>query len=135
MKEENRPYEGILCAGIMLTRDGPKLIEYNCRFGDPEAQVLLPLLETDIIEIILKSINKKIKILMSILKKDAINVVLATRVIPENLKKYQTTRLIPSRKSRDIKNFSCGNKFKSKKRISCNWRKSFINNSYFKNNF
>ena len=60
MKEENIPYEGILYAGIMITKDGPKLIEYNCRFGDPEAQVLLPLLETDIIEIILKSINKKI---------------------------------------------------------------------------
>ena len=86
MKEENRPYEGILYAGLMLIRDGPKLIEYNCRFGDPEAQVLLPLLETDIIEIIL-SINKKIKNLnVHIKKKNAINVVLATRGYPENLK-------------------------------------------------
>ena len=80
MKEENIPYEGILYAGIMITKDGPKLIEFNCRFGDPEAQVLLPLLETDIIEIILKAIKKDLKnVTVKIKKKRAITVVLASK--------------------------------------------------------
>ena len=47
------PYVGALYAGIMLTDDGPRLIEYNCRFGDPEAQVLLPLIEGDLLAILL----------------------------------------------------------------------------------
>ena len=47
------PYRGILYAGIMLTDDGPKVLEFNCRFGDPEAQVLLPLLASDPIDVML----------------------------------------------------------------------------------
>ena len=51
MRTEGSPYVGVLYAGLMITDDGPRLIEYNCRFGDPEAQVLLPLLETDLLEL------------------------------------------------------------------------------------
>ncbi len=47
MREEGRPFKGCLYFGLMITEDGPKVIEYNCRFGDPEAQVVLPLLESD----------------------------------------------------------------------------------------
>lgn len=48
MKEEGREFRGCLYFGLMLTKDGPKVIEYNCRFGDPETQVVLPLLESDL---------------------------------------------------------------------------------------
>ena len=51
MAREGRPFKGCLYFGLMLTPNGPKVIEYNCRFGDPECQAVLPLLETDLLEI------------------------------------------------------------------------------------
>ena len=51
MNAEGRTFRGCLYFGLMLTKDGPKVIEYNCRFGDPETQVVLPLLETDLLDI------------------------------------------------------------------------------------
>ena len=51
MKAEGRTFKGCLYFGLMLTPDGPKVIEYNCRFGDPETQVVLPLLESDLLTI------------------------------------------------------------------------------------
>ena len=52
MAEEGRPFIGILFFGLMLTQDGPKVLEYNARFGDPEAQVVLPRMKNDIIEVV-----------------------------------------------------------------------------------
>ena len=51
MNKEGRTFKGCLYFGLMITKDGPKVIEYNCRFGDPETQVVLPLLEGDLLEI------------------------------------------------------------------------------------
>jgi phosphoribosylamine--glycine ligase len=51
MQEEGCPFKGCLYFGLMLTRNGPMVIEYNCRFGDPETQAVLPLLETDLLDI------------------------------------------------------------------------------------
>lgn len=51
MNKEGRTFKGCLYFGLMLTKDGPKVIEYNCRFGDPETQVVLPLLESDLLDV------------------------------------------------------------------------------------
>lgn len=51
MREQGCPYTGVLYLGLMITREGPKVIEFNCRFGDPETQVLLPLLRSDFVEV------------------------------------------------------------------------------------
>ncbi len=57
MNAEGRTFKGCLYFGLMLTADGPKVIEYNCRFGDPETQVVLPLLDSDLLEIMLATRN------------------------------------------------------------------------------
>jgi len=51
---ENLPYKGVLYTGFMLTKKGPYVLEYNCRFGDPETQVLLPLLKSDLLDIVIE---------------------------------------------------------------------------------
>ena len=57
MESEGCPFKGCLYFGLMLTASGPKVVEYNCRFGDPETQVLLSLLDTDLLEIMLATAN------------------------------------------------------------------------------
>lgn len=61
MKSEGRTFEGCLYFGLMLTPKGPKVIEYNCRFGDPETQVVLPLLDADLCEIFVAIYNHTLK--------------------------------------------------------------------------
>ncbi len=53
MRRRGTPYVGVLYAGLMLTAQGPRVLEFNCRFGDPETQVLLPLLESDLVDVLL----------------------------------------------------------------------------------
>ncbi len=60
MNEQNRAFSGILYFGLMITENGVYVVEYNARFGDPEAQVVLPLLKTDLLDIIEAIINKKL---------------------------------------------------------------------------
>ena len=57
MKAEGRPFKGCLYFGLMITKNGPKVIEYNCRFGDPETQVVLPLLESDLLTVMQATTN------------------------------------------------------------------------------
>ncbi len=79
------PYVGVLYAGIMMTASGPKLLEYNCRFGDPEAQVLLTLLETSIVDVALACLAGQLKqFKMVVSQQSAMAVVLASAGYPES---------------------------------------------------
>ena len=60
MKAEGRPFVGVIFFGLMLTEDGPKVLEYNCRFGDPEAQVVLPRMKNDLVEVCEACIDGKL---------------------------------------------------------------------------
>ncbi|MFC2045058.1 phosphoribosylamine--glycine ligase [Chloroflexota bacterium] len=57
MQKEKRPYKGVLYGGLMVTKEGPKVLEFNARFGDPETQVVLPRLKTDLLDIMLAVAN------------------------------------------------------------------------------
>ena len=82
------PYSGILYSGLILTENGPKVLEFNCRFGDPEAQTILPLLKTDLADLILKiSDNKLNDIIVQWADKNSVSIVLASGGYPE---KYVT---------------------------------------------
>lgn len=85
MAEEGMPYSGVLYAGLMLTREGPKLIEYNCRFGDPECQVLMMRLESDLVEILLACAENRLASLQppKFSNDTALTVVMAAQGYPE----------------------------------------------------
>ncbi len=61
MKKEGRPFKGCLYFGLMLTPDGPKVIEYNARFGDPETQVVLPRRKTDLLDIVMAVVEERLE--------------------------------------------------------------------------
>ncbi|KAA8579480.1 hypothetical protein FQN60_006573 [Etheostoma spectabile] len=83
------PNTGVLYAGLMLTKQGPKVLEFNCRFGDPECQVLLPLLKSDLYEVILNTLNGKLVSTAPVWHQDssAVTVVMASAGYPGSYKK------------------------------------------------
>ncbi len=88
MEEEGRPYRGILYAGLMVGKDGVKVLEFNARFGDPETQAVLPLLDTDLLEIVLAIHRGELdKIKIEWLPKAAVCVVMAAAGYPGTPKK------------------------------------------------
>ena len=93
MRKEKRTFKGCLYFGLMLTPNGPKVIEYNCRFGDPETQVVLPLLKSDLLTIMMACTNGTLaKTPVRFAKKHACCVIKASRGYPESYKKgYRLT--------------------------------------------
>jgi len=88
MAQENRPYCGVLYAGLMITKDGPKVVEFNCRFGDPETQVILPLIESDLAEAMWRVANGDLgNYQLKIAPRWALSVVLASGGYPGSFEK------------------------------------------------
>lgn len=86
MQKEDRSFTGILYAGLMMTNKGPKVIEFNARFGDPETQVVLPRLESDLVEVILSLLNGE-KPELSWSEQAVLGVVLASKGYPKEYEK------------------------------------------------
>ena len=100
MKAEGRTFKGCLYFGLMITKNGPKVIEYNCRFGDPETQVVLPLLESDLFTIMKATTNATLKDTeVKFSEKSAACVVMASNGYPQ---KYETGKELVI--SEDVKN-------------------------------
>ena len=93
MKKEKRVFKGCLYFGLMLTENGPKVIEYNCRFGDPETQVVLPLLKSDLLTIMMACTNGTLsRTPVRFAKKHACCVIKASAGYPESYQKgYKLT--------------------------------------------
>ena len=86
LRSEGIEYNGILYAGMMLTQDGPKTLEFNCRFGDPETQVILPLLKDDLLDLMIATATNNLKSVPEIeydAKHSAVGVVMASKGYPE----------------------------------------------------
>ena len=93
MEKEERPYKGVLYAGLMITKDGPRVLEYNCRFGDPEAQPIMMRLKNDLIDVLSASVEGRLnRIKLNCDNKVAISVVMASKGYPGNYEKGKEIR-------------------------------------------
>lgn len=122
MKKEGYLYKGILYPGLILTPEGPKVLEYNCRFGDPETQPLMKLLKTDIMDIFEAIVKKKVKRLkLDWYKGSAVCVVLTSKGYPGNYEKGKVISGLVNDKN-NIQVFHAGSKIANGKIKTCGGR-------------
>src|SRR3990167_7153786 len=122
MRNDGIPFEGLLYPGLMLTKDGPKILEYNARFGDPETQTYMRLLDTDLLDIVDSCIDgtlEKLEIKWKSLS--ACTIVLASDGYPENYKKGEIILGIEEAEAQsDIIVFHAGTKLDDKSNLATN---------------
>lgn len=120
MAAEGRPFTGILFTGLMLTEDGPKVLEYNARFGDPEAQVVLPRMKNDMIEVMEACVDGKLdEIELEFEDNAAVCVVLASDGYPESYEKgFEIRGLETFKEKDDYYVFHAGTKFDGDKIVT-----------------
>ncbi len=120
MKAEGRTFKGCLYFGLMITPDGPKVIEYNCRFGDPETQVVLPLLDGDLFEIMQACTNGTLAdVSVDFLNKSACCVIMASDGYPS---KYESGKLITIDENIQAEVYVAGAKLEDEKVLSAGGR-------------
>ena len=120
MASEGRPFTGILFTGLMITEDGPKVLEYNARFGDPEAQVVLPRMKNDIIDVMEACIDGKLyDVELEFEDNAAVCVVLASDGYPEKYDKGFEIKGLDTFKGKDgYYVFHAGTKFDGDKIVT-----------------
>ena len=116
MAADGMPYKGILFAGLMITDAGPKLIEYNCRFGDPECQTLMMRLESDLLEILLAAVTGELdRVKVEWNRNAALTVVMAVNGYPGSYEKGSEIRGINDAEAGGAIVFHAGTKAYGKK--------------------
>lgn len=120
MAAEGRPFTGILFTGLMLTEDGPKVLEYNARFGDPEAQVVLPRMKNDILDVMEACVDGKLAdVDLEFEDNAAVCVVLASDGYPEKYEKgFEIKGLDTFREKEGYYVFHAGTKFDGDKIVT-----------------
>ncbi|MBR4208963.1 MAG: phosphoribosylamine--glycine ligase [Lachnospiraceae bacterium] len=115
MRAEGRPFKGVIFFGLMLTPDGPRVLEYNARFGDPEAQVVLPRMENDIVDVFEACIDGRLKDVELTFRKEAcVCVVLASDGYPLAYEKGKKISGLETVKAHEAEGYFCfhaGTKF------------------------
>ena len=124
MNKEGRTFKGVLYFGLMLTPNGMKVIEYNCRFGDPETQVVLPRLKTDFAKILLAIVDEKLdEVEIEWYDNAAVCVVMASGGYPQKYEKgYEITGIDEACKEENITVFHAGTAFKDGKIVTSGGR-------------
>ena len=110
MEKEGRPYKGVLYAGLMITNDGPKVLEYNCRLGDPETQPIMMKLKNDLVDVLLSAVEGRLsKIKLNCDNKVALCVVMASKGYPGTYEKGKEIKGIEeASKIKDVVVFHAG---------------------------
>jgi phosphoribosylamine--glycine ligase len=124
LKKMGITYKGVLYAGLMITKEGPKVIEYNCRFGDPETQVVLPRLKTDFVNICMAVAQGKLSHLkIEWDERPAACVVMASEGYPGNYPKGKViTGLAEAKKKSNVSVFHAGTALKDGKVVTSGGR-------------
>ncbi|MFA6257451.1 MAG: phosphoribosylamine--glycine ligase [Candidatus Paceibacterota bacterium] len=124
MEKDGNPFLGVIYPGLILTKDGPKILEYNARFGDPETQTYMRLLDTDILDIFNSCIDGKLdQIEINWSKKSACTIVLASGGYPENYDKGKIISGISEAEMQpDIVVFHAGTKIKNDELVTSGGR-------------
>lgn len=119
MAKEGCLYQGILYPGLILTKEGPKVLEYNCRFGDPETQPLMMQLKSDLVEIFQAQLKKQLKNKEIVFKKgSSVSVILASTGYPGDYKKGEVVFGLDKIKDENIQIFHSGTKELNKKIVT-----------------
>ena len=123
LASEGRVYQGVLYCGLMLTKAGPKVVEFNCRFGDPECQAVLPLIKSDIVDMFLSVTNEHIgSYQLELHNRFAVCVVMASGGYPDH---YEKNKEISGLDSANVENtfvFHAGTEYKNGKVYSAGGR-------------
>ncbi|MDI6767140.1 MAG: phosphoribosylamine--glycine ligase [Bacteroidota bacterium] len=112
MAKEGRQYKGCLYIGLMITETGPKVVEYNCRFGDPETQIVLPLIDEDIVPFLFEIANGKLsKTKIKLKNASAVCVVIASRGYPDRYEVDKSIVGLDAIKEQNVVVFHAGTKY------------------------